>query len=181
MFRLPRVCEISGVVLCLTGRSWNQNRLLRVSRSEFTARMCCLAPRPSSRARSPANLDQLSHGKLCWTTPTFADNLNIIIPIVWVWPARWIWTAMERDTSRVYDVITTPLTMTYPACRSSCRSQHRRSVETNEQTAARLSAQLDYARRQRSCETLEQAYCRRAANRSRSHYRRITKTPGFRR
>jgi len=67
--------------------------------------------------------------------------------------------------------------MTYPAC----RSQHRRSVETNEQTAARLSAQRDYARRQRSCETLEQAYCRRAANRSRSHCRRITKTPGFRR
>jgi len=42
------------------------------------------------------------------------------------------------------------LTMTYPACRSACRSQHRRSVETNEQTAARLSAQRDYARRQRS-------------------------------
>ena len=41
---------------------------------------------------------------------------------------------MERDTSRVYDVITTRLTMTYPAC----RSQRRRSVETNEQTAARL-------------------------------------------
>ena len=61
---------------------------------------------------------------------------------------------MERDTSRVYDVITTRLTMTYPAC----RSQHRRSVETNEQTAARLSAQRDYARRQCSCETLEQAY-----------------------
>ena len=83
---------------------------------------------------------------------------------------------MERDTSRVYD-ITTRLTMTYPAC----RSQHRRSMETNEQTAARLSVQRDYARRQRSCETLEQAYCRRAANHSRSHCRRITKTPGFRR
>ena len=51
---------------------------------------------------------------------------------------------MERDTSRVYGVITTRLTMAYPAC----RSQHRRSVETNEQTAARLSAQRDYARRQ---------------------------------
>ena len=87
---------------------------------------------------------------------------------------------MERDTSRVYDVITTRLTMTYPACRSACRSQRRRSVETNEQTAARLSAQRDYARRQRSCETLKQAYCRRAANRcSRSHCRRITKTLGF--
>ena len=70
-----------------------------------------------------------------------------MIPIVWVWPARWIWTAMERDTSRVYDVITTRLTMTYPACRSACRSQHRRSVETNEQTTACLSAQRDYARR----------------------------------
>jgi len=55
---------------------------------------------------------------------------------------------MERDTSRVYDVITTRLTTTYPACRSACRSQRRRSVETNEQTAARLSAQRDYARRQ---------------------------------
>ena len=33
---------------------------------------------------------------------------------------------MERDTSHVYDVITTRLTMTYPAC----LSQHRRSVET---------------------------------------------------
>ena len=61
------------------------------------------------------------------------------------------------------------------------RSQRRRNVETNEQTAARLSAQRDYARCQRSCETLEQAYCRRAANRNRSHCRRITKTPGFRR
>jgi len=76
-----------------------------------------------------------------------------------------------------YDVITTRLTMMYPAC----RSQHRRSVETNEQTAARLSAQRDYACRQRSCETLEQAYCRRAANCSRSQRRRITKTPSFRR
>jgi len=80
-----------------------------------------------------------------------------------------------------YDVMITRLTMTYPACRSVCRSQHRRNVETNEQTAARLSAQRDYAHRQRSCETLEQAYCRRAANRSQSHCRRITKTPGFRR
>ena len=61
---------------------------------------------------------------------------------------------MERDTSRVYDVITTRLTMTYPAC----RSQRRRSVETNEQTAARLSAQRNYVHRQCSCETLEQAY-----------------------
>jgi len=50
-------------------------------------------------------------------------------------------------------------------------------VETYEQTAARLSAQRDYARRQRSCETLEQAYRRRAANRSRSERRRITETP----
>jgi len=31
------------------------------------------------------------------------------------------------------------------------RSQHRRNVETNEQTAARLLEQRDYARRQRSC------------------------------
>ena len=76
-----------------------------------------------------------------------------------------------------YDIITTCLTMTYPAC----RSQHCGSVETNEQTVARLSAQRDNVRRQRSCETLEQAYCRWAANRSRSHCRRITKTPGFRR
>jgi len=50
-------------------------------------------------------------------------------------------------------------------------------VETNEQTVARLSAQRDYARRQRSCETLEQAYRRRAANRSRSQRRRLTETP----
>jgi len=40
-----------------------------------------------------------------------------------------------------------------------------------------LSAQRDYARRRCSCETLEQADCRRAANRSRSHRRRITETP----
>ena len=31
-------------------------------------------------------------------------------------------------------------------------SQRRRNVETNEQTAAHLLAQRDYARRQRSCE-----------------------------
>ena len=57
------------------------------------------------------------------------------------------------------------------------RSQCHRIVETNEQTRARLSAQRDYARRQRSCETLEQADRRRAANRSRSQRRRITETP----
>jgi len=37
------------------------------------------------------------------------------------------------------------------------RSQHRRSVETNEQTAVRLSAQRDRGRQRRSCETLEHA------------------------
>ena len=51
-----------------------------------------------------------------------------------------------------------------------------RSAETNEQRAARLSAQRDYDRRRLSCETLEQADCRRAADRSRSHRRRITET-----
>ena len=56
------------------------------------------------------------------------------------------------------------------------RSQRRRSAETNEQRATRLSAQRDYARHRRSCETLKQADCRRAANRSRSHRRRITET-----
>ena len=50
-------------------------------------------------------------------------------------------------------------------------------METNEQTAARLSAQRDYARRQRSCETLEQADRRRAAHRSRSQRRLFTETP----
>jgi len=50
-------------------------------------------------------------------------------------------------------------------------------VETNEQTAARLLAQRDYARHQRSCETLGQADHRRAANRSRSERRRLTETP----
>ena len=61
---------------------------------------------------------------------------------------------------------------------SQCtRSQHCRSVETNEQTAARLLAQRDYARHQRSCETLGQADHRRAANRSRSERRRLTETP----
>jgi len=57
------------------------------------------------------------------------------------------------------------------------RSQRRRSAETNEQTAARLSAQRDYARRRRICETLEQADRRQAANRSRPHRRRIAETP----
>ena len=55
------------------------------------------------------------------------------------------------------------------------RSQRRRSVETNEQTAARLSAQR--AMRVVSVETLEQAYRRRAANRCRSqrlHRRNLT-------
>jgi len=40
-----------------------------------------------------------------------------------------------------------------------------------------LSAQRDYDRRRRSCETLKQADRRWAANRSRSHRRRITETP----
>jgi len=40
-----------------------------------------------------------------------------------------------------------------------------------------LSAQRDYARRRRSCETLEQADRRQAANRSQSHRCRITETP----
>jgi len=40
-----------------------------------------------------------------------------------------------------------------------------------------LSAQRDYARRRHSCETLEQADRRQAANRSRSHIRHITETP----
>ena len=40
--------------------------------------------------------------KLCDSTMIYI----LIIPILCVWPARWIWTAMERDTSRVYDVIT---------------------------------------------------------------------------
>jgi len=40
-----------------------------------------------------------------------------------------------------------------------------------------LSAQRDYARRRRSCETLEQADRRQAANHSRSHRLRITETP----
>jgi len=46
-------------------------------------------------------------------------------------------------------------------------------VETNEQTAACLLAQRDYARRQRSCEILGQADPRRAANRSRSERCRL--------
>ena len=41
----------------------------------------------------------------------------------------------------------------------------------------RVCRQLDYAHRQRSCETLEQAYRRRAANLSRLHRRSITETP----
>jgi len=40
-----------------------------------------------------------------------------------------------------------------------------------------LSAKRDYARRQRSCETLEQADLRWAANRCWSHHRRIAETP----
>jgi len=40
-----------------------------------------------------------------------------------------------------------------------------------------LSAQCNYARHRRSCETLEQADRRQAANHSRSHRRRITETP----
>ena len=45
------------------------------------------------------------------------NNLNVIIPVVWVWPARWIWTAMERDTSRVYDVITIDYCTVVPVMR----------------------------------------------------------------
>jgi len=48
---------------------------------------------------------------------------------------------------------------------------------TNEQTMACLSTQHYYVHRQRSCETLEQACRRRAANRSRSQHRRVTDTP----
>ena len=50
-------------------------------------------------------------------------------------------------------------------------------MKTNEQTAAHLSAQRDYACRQHSCETLEQAYHRLAADRSQSQRRRVTETP----
>jgi len=66
------------------------------------------------------------------------------------YPFKWNNLFYRRDTSHVHDVIT---------------------------TVVRLSAQRDYAHHQHSCETLDQAYRRRAANCSQSQRCRLTETP----
>jgi len=55
------------------------------------------------------------------------------------------------------------------------RSQHRRSVETNEQTAARLSAQCDYVRRQRRIWDYHSQLSRSCNNNNGNYYQANTK------